>query len=41
MVSSECRYRSRAWAGRSVEVLVRVYPRCVTGLEDRWRRNPV
>jgi integrase len=25
-----------AWAGHSVEVLMRVYARCVTGLEDVW-----
>jgi len=25
-----------AWAGHSVEVLTRVYARCVTGLEDVW-----
>jgi hypothetical protein len=25
-----------AWAGHSVEVLMRVYARCVTGLEDKW-----
>lgn len=25
-----------AWAGQSVEVLMRVYARCVTGLEDVW-----
>lgn len=25
-----------AWAGHSVEVLMRVYARCMTGLEDVW-----
>ena len=25
-----------AWAGHSVEVLMRVYARCVVGLEDVW-----
>ena len=25
-----------AWAGHSVEGLMRVYARCVTGLEDVW-----
>ena len=25
-----------AWAGNSVEVLMRVYARCMTGLEDVW-----
>ena len=25
-----------AWAGHSVEVLMRVYARCVAGLEDVW-----
>jgi hypothetical protein len=25
-----------AWAGHSVEVLMRTYARCVTGLEDVW-----
>ena len=25
-----------AWAGHSVEVLTRVYARCVVGLEDVW-----
>ncbi len=25
-----------AWAGHSVEVLMRVYARCVTGLENVW-----
>lgn len=25
-----------AWAGHSVEVLTRVYARCVFGLEDVW-----
>jgi hypothetical protein len=25
-----------AWAGHSVEVLMHVYARCVTGLEDVW-----
>jgi hypothetical protein len=25
-----------AWAGHSVEVLMRVYARCVTGMEDVW-----
>ena len=24
------------WAGHSVEVLMRVYARCVAGLEDVW-----
>lgn len=25
-----------AWAGHSVEVLMRTYARCMTGLEDVW-----
>jgi hypothetical protein len=25
-----------AWAGHSVEVLMRVYAKCMTGLEDVW-----
>jgi hypothetical protein len=25
-----------AWAGHSVEMLLRVYARCVAGLEDVW-----
>ena len=25
-----------AWAGHSVEMLMRVYARCMTGLEDVW-----
>ena len=25
-----------AWAGHSVEMLLRVYARCVAGLEDLW-----
>jgi hypothetical protein len=25
-----------AWAGHSVEVLMRVYARCMTGLQDVW-----
>jgi hypothetical protein len=25
-----------AWAGHSVEVLMRTYARCVTGMEDVW-----
>jgi len=25
-----------AWAGHSVEVLMRIYARCMTGLEDVW-----
>jgi hypothetical protein len=25
-----------AWAGHSVEMLMRVYAKCMTGLEDVW-----
>jgi hypothetical protein len=25
-----------AWAGHSIEVLMRVYARCMTGMEDVW-----
>jgi hypothetical protein len=28
--------RSHAWAGHSLEVLMRVYAKCMTGLEDVW-----
>jgi hypothetical protein len=28
--------RGPAWAGHSVEMLLRVYARCVAGLEDVW-----